>query len=443
MSNALEEKPKTEEKPLTIDPKGAEEFMMRQMGEPMPAAKEDKKEEKPAAKVEKPVVVAKKVKAKSKPAVVEPEPPDYDGMTEAVSRGVAAALKPKEEEKVEAKDDEGMSEDDKELLPILTKMAELRPDRYKNLRRDYIINRKAILDYQKQWEKENPDKEFNDSDEEHNAFFDKHSVDWKDGDEVAARAEIIADRRVEKALEGTKQELGAIKKRALAQESEPQAWTEKKRNGKKMVEGLGDEFKALINEDGTPNKELIAKLRKDDPLAADVVLPQLGQLEELAAESYRLHQGIVDFDMNNPAHKYLNDFALKETAAIQALPKAEQRDDKGRMFASTMEYGKMSKDKQAKHYTLTYQDLNNLLTAEIAGQTRKFLMQERQKFEEKAKVYGYAKNGNGKPPAVKEEVEKPEMVTSIAEPITTGDKKASEHQPQDGMAGWMNKQING
>jgi len=444
MSTAVEEKAKVE--PPKIDPKGAEEFIAGLIHGDKPEPKpEEKAEEKPVAKAEKPAdkPVVKKAKAKAKPAVVEPEPPDYEGVAEAAARGVASAMKPKEEEKVAPKDDDGMSDDDKEILPILTQMEELNHDRYKNLRRDYIVNRKAILDYQKQWEKENPGKDFNSEDEEHNTFFEKHSLDWKEGDEIAARADIVADRKVAKALEGTNQELAGIKKKARAQEIEPQAWSEKKRNGKEMVKVLGDEFKGLINEDGTPNKELITKLQKEDPLAADVVIPRLGQLEELAAESYRLHQGIVDFDSNNPAHRYLSDFALKATSEIQALPKVEQRDAQGRMFASAMDYNKMSKDKQAKHYTLTYQDLNNLLTAEIAGQTKKFLTHERQRFEEKAKVYGYARNGAAKPSAEREVVEKPEMVTSLAEPITTGDKKAAEHQPQDAGAAWVNSFING
>lgn len=426
-------------------PTGDEQKALNELaGEMLGITSEEKKEPKvdkkePEAKVE------KKPKAKKKAPELKPEPVDYEAIAEASARGVAGVLKPAEEKKepvIEKGEYDDIPDDEREVIPILQKMEKLYPEKYKGVTKRYAENLKATMEYQAKWEKENPDKTFDPDEDEHNDFFEKHKVDWGDADEKLARKTIIKEELAEELRKENSEKWDKLEQREKAREMEPMAYREAKRVGRKAFEVVGDEFKAIVGGDGTVDKAAVSKIFEKDPLAADIVFKEIQRIENICAESYRLHNGIVNFDANNPDHKFLAKYAADQEREIMALPKAEQTNAEGLKFAKASEFNQMTESQQSRHYRLTGEDLNDLLATEMAAKTRKLLETERAKFDAMAPKYGYKKGettaAETVEPEPEPEDEKPVPVTTTSDALVSSTEKQGQHKPATGEQAFMN-----
>jgi hypothetical protein len=391
---------------------------------------------------EKPKEPVKSVKPKAK-VPVKPVPAaeipqiDHEALAEAVGRGVATAMAPKAEPKPEPKDEfEELPEKERRKIPVLQQLEVMDPNRYKGLAKAYAENLKAVVKYQEKWEQENPDKEFDPEAEEHNAFFAKHVVDWDDDDYINATVELRTKKIEEQVQAKSSERLSAIEKREQAREFEPRALMESKRSARLVFNALDDpQFKDLVAENGAINQAQAQKIVAEDPMAADIIFPEVVRIEQLCAESFRLHNGIADFDRNNHDHVYLANFAAAQEAEIQSLPKPQQLDEKGRKFATAADYHRMTPEQQAKHYRLSAQDLNNLLAADLGAKAKAKLVGERTRLEQMAKKYGYSKGGAPAPgtpetpPETELETDKPLAVTTTGVPVASAGANAKDHKP--------------
>lgn len=405
------------------DKDALEAFSRELLGEPKPKPAEPKKKETPP-----------KPKAKTKPAAkptpVTSPPVDHEALAEAVSRGVATAMTPKPEPKPELVDEfASLPAKEQAKVPVLKEMEALYPDRYKGLAKAYADNFKAVLEYQQAWEKENPDKEFDPDAEEHNTFYAKHGVGWDDEDFVNAAVEVRAKKLKSDLKAENNERLSAIERREQARELEPKVYLESKRAARQVFNSLGDQFKDIVAENGGVNGALAQKVITEDPLAADIIFPEVVKIERLCAESFRLHSGVTDFDKNNPDHVYLANFAATAESEIEALPKADQTNEKGQKFATAAQYAKMTESQRSKHYRLSSEDLNNLLAADLGARAKARLDGERTRLEQMAKKYGYTKGDPATSPQPEPELEKPVPVTTTGVPVESAAQRGKEHRP--------------
>jgi hypothetical protein len=364
---------------------------------------------------------------------------DPNAIAEAAARGTVSALEKSREEAArkaaeEAESKKGdqyahLDEDQKADLPILQQMEKANPTKYKGLSDKYSKSIKALAEYRAAWEKANPEKDFNGEDEEHNDFFTKNEVGWKDRD----YAEAIADMKLEKVQANLKQEnekaISELKGKERARELEPLAVTEAKRGARELFKSLGGEFEKVVDEHGLVNAEAVKKIYAEDDRANQAFVAAT-DLQQLCAENFRLYNGITQFDSNKPLHNRLLNHALESEKEMLNLPPQDQTDDKGRMFATNKDYYAMTKAQRERHWTFNMQDLNTLLAADVATNLKNQIAAREKEMSAWAEKRGYKRTegggNNGRQNGSEqheehpekeetEEVEKPRAVTSITD----------------------------
>lgn len=375
--------------------------------------------------------------------------PDYDKIAEASARGVAKAFKedkpaPKPEEKPSL---DFLSDEDKAELPVLEQMEASNPAKYKGLAKKFTDAIKAKQDYEAKWEAENPGKVFNAEDEEHNDFFAKNDVDWKDRDYTEA----LADLKVAKATKGLEEkqfaELAKLNARDKEREVAPLAVSEAKRNGKSLFDAIGGDFAKVLADGMNPNPETIAVLYKEDETRASIVFNAANELENIAAENLKLFTGVSRYDENNNIHKKLSDFALSHEQSMETLSREERLNAAGQEFAPAKDYSKMTKAERAKHWTFSARDLNDLLAAETVVKVKQSLEADEKRVDaiiaKRGLVKTDTKNGNGaakveaKPDV--EEVEKPISPQGGDTALVSGAFRRVDIDKRGGVNGFMSR----
>ncbi len=348
-------------------------------GEPAPEA------------TEKPPKSSKSSKAKPKQDAAAPPEPNYEKIAEATARGTAEALA-----KLQLKPGESQSQKPEPQLPeaeqrkieTLKVLEELYPDKYKGISEKYREGIIAGMEYAKKWQEENPDEEFDESDPEHEDFFKKHDVHWEDEDYLEALAEVKLRAKlpeVEGKLSGKVQKIERMEKlRELA----PVIDKHQAAAAKLFFDSLDPELGKIIRPDGTVDHELLRHFSEQNPVLTSIAVGHFAQnvVEPLAAEVFKLYQGLTDFDQNRQDHRFLNEFVLRCEREISALPAEKQRDNQGRSFLPAADYYKLPPQKREQYWTLSYADVTPMLADAIARDAQKIVEQETQKYRSWAKM---------------------------------------------------------
>ena len=409
-----------------------------------------------AAKPPEPAKPADKPKPK-KPAARKPEPvaepaaaPDYEAIATAAGRGVAEALRPKEPEKPAPADESAfLTEDEREMLPVLERMEALNPSKYKGLKGKYVENLKAVSEYQAQWEKDNPDETFDQDDKAHDAFFKAHEVGWSDLDERKAVADMVADSRVKEVEGRTNHELTELRTKERAREAEPAILAESLNADRLVFDLVGGEFKKILTKEGNTDAAVYAGLQETDPMALEIIIPEVLKIRAHCAEMLKLEKEAVAYNPKNPMHVFLADYAGRQEREILALPKADQAQG-GKKFATSEEWGKMTESDRAKHWRLTAPVLNKLFATEYGQLAVKRLETDRKRLDALAPKYGYIKgNGEETPPArpaatpaakpEEEEAEENHSPETTGVVLSTPAAKAGQHVPKNGTGAFFDK----
>lgn len=447
---AVETAKAVETKAVTENADGIDKFLGHILPKKKPAAAPKPKEGEEAEVVEgeelsdedkvKKAEEAKKVAAKKKVAkkVEAPAAPalDADKIAEAATRGAMKAMDDREAAKkalekpaTETDPYPYLDDSEKKKLPVFEQMEKSNPEKYKGLKAKFTASVKALQDYRAKWEAANPDKTWNDQDDEHNEFFTKNDIDWEDDDYTEA----IADLKVAKVEERFKTEREADKKQMTAKERaaqlEPVAKGEAVESAKSLFAAVGGEYAKIRGENGAVNAEVLKKLNEDDPERTAMVLRAATHLEALTSENFRLFNAVVPFDENNPTHKQLADYAVAQEAEMLELP-AQERVQDNKMFATSKEYYAMTKAEKAKHWTFEMKDLNTLLAADVAQNLKNQIAAEEARLSRIAEKRGWKKaeaTGDEEPAASEkkaaataqeaepEEDFKPKAVTSVTD----------------------------
>lgn len=261
--------------------------------EPVRAKPESKKDDDPAPKPEDtpakktdPDPTASSVRASTRPIpdIDDLDPPARAAAPEPVAQPAAAMST-------------DMNEDEKELLAVFEKMAEMKPAVYGQLPAQFKDRISRESQYITNWMEQNPGQRYNAKDQDHAEFYSSIELDYRDFDYHKAIAKMNTpdvDSRVQKLereLESKResQELDDRIRRA-----EPVARREAANAAFDMMEHVDPELGKLMD-DGNGGRhvttEIRAKMEEDNPVAVAVVNEEVGELMLMVEELERFKAG--------------------------------------------------------------------------------------------------------------------------------------------------------
>jgi hypothetical protein len=282
------------------------------VGEQTPPADPPKKDEKPE---EKPAAPAADTDALTPEGNVTPDPEekpeekpvekpapaavsiDTDQIIEGVADRLEQRLKAKEQATPAPDPLAKYSDSDRSQLRVLAHLQ--KSDKYKG--RDLVKETTAFWDaesaYIAQWERENPGKRFNETDEEHEAFYAKATPSIPDEDLDDARLDIKVTEKAEKiAEEKLKERMAPIEQKVRETERQQREAAAEKVIAKSIDSAVVQvameavpEFKEILK-DGKLTKEAVDAMAEKDPAAVKAINKEARSLKVLVREVERMEQ---------------------------------------------------------------------------------------------------------------------------------------------------------
>lgn len=342
---------------------------------------------------------SKKEQAKSPPKAEEPEPEpqpeqpeiDEEKIVSAAAKAAVMAIQQtktseaQQELKQTTSDQDilaALDETEKRRITVLQRMEQLYPDRYKGLSERYLKSLREAEEYATKWEQENPGEEWKDEEhtEELEQIAKKYKVDWDDEDYAEALADIRAEQRAAKLASELEQKITERQRRE--QEALKQQSVIAKTADDVIRETVSDFLKSvdldveLYDENGNLNRDKLQELNEQDPIAYRALQQAVANgLAPLSMELLQLWRGIKQFDANDPAHKWLDQFIADQEKKIQQLPR-NQRIHEGKDFMPLADWVRLPERERAKYWTLREEDAIALLRHHFASQAKKFYSEE-------------------------------------------------------------------
>ncbi len=308
---------------------------------------------------------AKEEGKKKKVEVVreEPEEPDDERMariatsaaTSTAEAMMAKLSKQKDEPEVESSDD-GMTDDDRSDYEVYKRLAEDNP-RYKNAAKDFADGVKKARAYEAKWRENNPDKEFDPEDDEHNDFYERIEPDVTERDfrraEVAIEADRIAEKRIRERLEPVEKRQREREAAETVSSLRPQIEQSAGDILTSMLETISPDEGEKLRKNPESVLEIVKELEESDPIAFDIMKNSTGECVEVVSEVVKLWRsnGAVPFNQSNPIHEHIRKFSAHAEGEIKKLP-THQRLHQGKRFATWAEAEKMDAATRAKHWVL-------------------------------------------------------------------------------------------
>lgn len=379
-----------------------------------------------------------KRKPAAAPMPIPPPDVDPEAIATAAATAAVAAIKKGETPatpKTPQDQYEGLDDDEKETIQVLERMEADFGDSYKNLPKRYAESLKKAKNYQKDWEAKNPGQKFNPEDDEHNEFFDANEVDWKDMDFNRALARIENDKVLSKEKAKDDREKSELAARNRILEEKPVVERRRRETAKTLFAALGDDYKAVINEDGSINSAEVKRLIDEDPLR-EITFDAASRTEQFAEDLHLLYSGLVKFNEKNQNHAYIANFVEQQEKAMIELPAAQQLNDIGQRFATSEQYQAMTPARRAYYWRFTDKDIAELYAEFEASEAKNRIAEEENRVLKAAERRGLKKveaapggqgAGVGGEPPQAPPVEKPVSPEGTVAP--------REAQPASGGAG--------
>lgn len=331
-------------------------------------AKPDEKKKEPVRKVEKPVRIE-----------------GAEDIAEAAKalRDSLKAVKQKEEPK---KLERELPKDIAKKIPVLKELEELDPKRFTGIvdkAKEFYGKGGTEDQYKAQWKKENPGKEFNEADEEHEAFYNDNEPVFDDDDLDAAKESIIEKRvlaKAEEKLRPVKADIDADRAKKAAAPKVTQ-----------YIDSAVLELTEAVNPGlkGVDPKEWAAT----DPLATRLLkrtAPKYAPIIQAVAELESGHP----FDEKNQSHTAAANALHQIESALTQLPEDKLYipvEVDGQVvgyqkFATIEKFSKASAEERSKMWTVT----GDILAKQIGQQWQKEVSEEYKNISEDT---GYKPSG--------------------------------------------------
>jgi hypothetical protein len=363
MNNAPEEK-KEDEKPVeTKAEKKAE------------APKAEKKEQPP----EEEKVVKRKAKKETKEDLV-------DALAEAQKPLVEAIRKQSEKaapEKPEAAKPQ-LSKSDEKMFARLKKLEEINPN-YKEASKAFLDFKEKERAYQAEWEKRNPDSEFEPDDDSHSRFYEKNEPQVDEEDFEEAKEALIREQAEKSVEERVRKELEPVRRKQ--QEDTAKASAAPKIE-KTLVE-IGRNAAAAIDPEFAKLKDL-SKLADEDPIAAEILTESANRWFPLAQGASLLYSG-HPADASNPVFQAVGELVSSLEEQISSMDADDQVRD-GKRFATISAYSKMDDRQRARHWYIGENEVVEFVNKRMAYEAKETYAAEVKRADALAKRRGYVQN---------------------------------------------------
>lgn len=355
----------------TTQPKELEAKFLRSFGiKPKPPEEkkpdpkpEEKAKEKPAPKEDKP---KKEPKSGFDPDL--PTPPKTRSENESIRdivheavRGAVEATQPKPikvEKPPEPELPKGVSKK-LELIEILEKENPA----YKGLKektQEFYKPGGIEEQYRKEWIKENPGKQFNKGDEEHDQFFANNDPivqveedDWDEAREI--RATTKAESR---AMQSTRAALDEVNHRQIGERSAIKTKQKIDEIALETVAELSDELREKAKE---PSK--LNTLDEDDPIAEHVLIQAVNRYAPAVKGAIEVFDGIP-FNPRDPAHKAVSDLGVELEDALMAMP-PDKTIRGNKRFATIQQLQRMTASEQSKYWSVNQDDILKFIKGRV------------------------------------------------------------------------------
>lgn len=437
------EAPPKEEKPEGDELSAGIKSLLKDRLKGKPAPREEKKEEKPKPeekpkaeekpKEEKP----KEEKAKVKVAKKAPAPDVKAIASEAAAAATREALKAAEAATIKKPtgtpkptietEIEQLPEEYKEDVPVLRRMEEKWPDKYKGLTEKYVKASARIEAYRTNWEKQNPGATFDADSHEHASFIEANEVDWNDRDYGRALASMETETALESERKKVNEKLAELEGRQAARDLEPAIRAKQAEVAKGLIEAVDKEFAGIVEADGKINRKEIERLKEVDSFRVDTLLATAGEAARFIDVAERIFHpsGQFKFDEKNNQHLAVAQFLIDTEDSIIAGGEDTQVSEDGRVFATREEWATLDERARRRRWRLELQDLVYLKQREQTDLAKKRIKEWDERFEKLVAARGYQKgekpkDGSGAPAKPKEE--KPVAAKPSAPSATDGGK---------------------
>lgn len=392
-----------------------------------------------------PVPPKRAPRARPVPPSPAPEPPDYEKIAEASSRGFAEAMRKKDETpapKLDAKQQRTME--------VLQRLEKLHPE-YAGRSNEYVESLAKLKAYKTQWQQENPGVAFDPDGDEHNDFFEKNDVDWDDQHFKDAEDALREDKIAGRITETTNVKLRQLEAKELLREAMPKVYARQAEVAKGYFAALGEDYAKVLDATGSIDRAEITRLIEADPIKEAVFQAAQG-VEAFAGELHKLTltdptgNAIYPFNEKDAGHKFIAQFILDAEAQKKSLPPADQLDEHGRRFATGDEYGAMTPEKRKLHWRFNDRDLAEIYASFEAERVKTAIEAEEKRIERITKARGYKKADdeqssrstyaerlNGARP----EGETPHSPAGTVEPRLAQQRKGGTGSEESSQSGWL------
>lgn len=346
-------------------------------------------------------------------AAAPPQPLDAQAISDAVERGTTAALRakarnqedPPEEPPAKPEDQNlGLSEDDQEDLAVMRRIETADPKR-KGLGDKYIAFTKELSKYRNDWQRENPNAEFNPNDAAHDEFYTKHpqpEITTKELDKE--RRKMIADDAARKAADEAsaplKKKLDEVERReaqrdmqARQQSLRGEVVTAVQSHLQALVKIVDPQAATLITgADGKPSftPENLKKLEDYDPYfkeqldhAAEVTGACVAEIRKWNDPEMR-RLGFQLDPKTNKVHQHIAEVAVDAERTLMDGPEAARLKD-GKQFVTSAKWSEMLGEAKGDRkrveaivkgfWTYTPTDLEQLVVGYQAGDIQRKIKQ--------------------------------------------------------------------
>lgn len=358
-------------------------------------------------------------KAAAKPEPEPQQPPAKPEPTTAqiiaraareTASAVAAAIRPQvqpSKPEPEPEPEPELTDADRDDAEVLRYLERTDPKNYAGKREEFIGYTTKHYAYQQEWLKNNPDKDFDPNDEEHEKWYAENTPNIDTDSLDKARVDMRVEEKFEE-RERPRREAAAAQ--AAFEKKLPELGQTVDRHVIALVNGVDPKLgENLKDAEGKPslNKEAVAKLDQADPIAkaildrvaSDELEPVILELEKTAIPELKFRLDPQRF----PLHKVITDFVGQQERNLMDGP-ADARDMDGKQFLTVNEYAaraneargnqRVLADLDANYWTLSLDMVEELWTDRCAKVARARIADEDQRAQKK---YGPAKTAGAKP----------------------------------------------
>lgn len=269
-----------------------------------------------------------------------------------------------------------LSPEDKKDYEIIAFLERTEPEKFKGRGQKFLDYTKELYAYQDAWaaKPENEGKDFDPDDAEHNQWFAKHEPGTAESDIEYGRERAMEERIYQNRV---KPELDKIERDKAMKEAIPTITQNVGRRTVALIDAVNPELAKLVQDaEGRPmfTKEAIAAVEEADPIAKRT-LDQIvrNELEPMVMALEMTTVPGLGFKLNpagDPMHARIAEYVWQAENDMKKAP-ADVRIQGGKEFATITQYNAMSEADRERHYTLSVDDIQDLIVDDMAQKARK------------------------------------------------------------------------